>query len=485
MTLTLDAVQALAPDDASAKAARGLLNPSKWPTLGAHGHAVWGECQGSGSKPYQTQVDLGGGAPAFRCSCPSRKFPCKHGLALLMLQAQDASRFKDAEPPAWVSEWHASRNEKAQKKQEQQERQREQAATIAADPAALAAAAAQTAKQEAKRWARIDAGVAELQRWLGDRLRQGLGTLTPRSATEWDTLAARLVDAQAPGLAARVRDAADTLRRKDTAADADPDELLQQLGLLQLAVDAVQRRAELNAPQDAATLADLRTLVGWPQDRAELLARAELLHDRWLVLGQITEEREGRLRERRVWLLGLQSGRRALLLDHAHGTTGFELAWLNGAVVPAQLAWYPGAAAQRALVAQIDLPPAAGHAAAEAQTTEPPWPLHPHAAEWQWLAERVAACPWTPLHPLLWRNARVLRDADRFWLQLDPDDAAADKTPPRRLPLLIGDDDGWTLLAFGGSHPLHLMGEWDGRALRPLSARHAADGADHRWNRSA
>jgi uncharacterized Zn finger protein len=25
-------------------------------------------------------VDLSG--PAFRCTCPSRKFPCKHGLAL-------------------------------------------------------------------------------------------------------------------------------------------------------------------------------------------------------------------------------------------------------------------------------------------------------------------------------------------------------------------------------------------------------------------
>ena len=115
MSLTMEAVLALAPDASSAKAAQGLQNPSQWPTLGASGVAVWGECQGSGSKPYQTQVDLAG--PAFRCSCPSRKFPCKHGLALLMLQVQQPARFTATETPPWVAEWLASRAEKAQKQE--------------------------------------------------------------------------------------------------------------------------------------------------------------------------------------------------------------------------------------------------------------------------------------------------------------------------------------------------------------------------------
>src|SRR5512134_3447108 len=118
MTLTSEAVLALAPDGASAKSARELVVPSKWPLLGANESAAWGECQGSGAKPYQTQVDLSG--PAFRCSCPSRKFPCKHGLALLLLRAQNASAFASTDAPAWVSEWLASRSDKAQKKEEKQ-----------------------------------------------------------------------------------------------------------------------------------------------------------------------------------------------------------------------------------------------------------------------------------------------------------------------------------------------------------------------------
>ena len=69
MDITVDAVLAMAPDEASVKAARGLASPGKWQTLGFDDAAAWGLCQGSGSKPYQVRVDFSG--PACSCSCPS------------------------------------------------------------------------------------------------------------------------------------------------------------------------------------------------------------------------------------------------------------------------------------------------------------------------------------------------------------------------------------------------------------------------------
>ena len=84
MELTSESVLALAPDASSVKAAQALLKPGQWPTLGFNENAVWGECKGSGSKPYQVEADLSG--PVFKCTCPSRKFPCKHSLALLLLR---------------------------------------------------------------------------------------------------------------------------------------------------------------------------------------------------------------------------------------------------------------------------------------------------------------------------------------------------------------------------------------------------------------
>ena len=67
---TAQRILQLAPDPASGKAGQGLASPRKWPSLGHDADAVWGECQGSGAKPYQVQVALAG--PSFKCSCPSR-----------------------------------------------------------------------------------------------------------------------------------------------------------------------------------------------------------------------------------------------------------------------------------------------------------------------------------------------------------------------------------------------------------------------------
>ena len=84
-TLSAAQVLALAPDEASIKAARGLARPAKWLTLGHDEQALWGECKGSAL--YQISVESG--EPAFKCTCPSRKVPCKHVLALLLLAADE------------------------------------------------------------------------------------------------------------------------------------------------------------------------------------------------------------------------------------------------------------------------------------------------------------------------------------------------------------------------------------------------------------
>ena len=85
MEWTAATVEGLAPDAASVTAARKLARPAPWSEVGQDEQAVWGLCKGSGAKPYQVQVDVSG--PAYKCSCPSRKFPCKHALGLLLAWA--------------------------------------------------------------------------------------------------------------------------------------------------------------------------------------------------------------------------------------------------------------------------------------------------------------------------------------------------------------------------------------------------------------
>ena len=77
---------ALAPDAAVAHAARGLAVPTTWSNLGSDDVGVWGLYRGTSAEPYEVMVDRAG--PAWRCSCPSRKVPCKHTLGLLLLWAE-------------------------------------------------------------------------------------------------------------------------------------------------------------------------------------------------------------------------------------------------------------------------------------------------------------------------------------------------------------------------------------------------------------
>jgi hypothetical protein len=433
--LTTEAVLALAPDAASAKAARGLMNVSQWPTLGHDAAAAWGECQGSGSKPYQTQVDLGG--PVFKCSCPSRKFPCKHGLALLLMRAQDASRFTTpAEAPEWVRAWLEGRRERAEKQEHKQAQppRQDAAPSASADPSA----------RQDKRWQRIEAGLEELARWLADRVRRGLAVQTSESAGEWQTMAARMVDAQAGALAGWLNAA---------GTESDSAALLARLGRLQLLIEAVQRRATL----DAGVLADVRATLGWPLDRDEVLARGEAVDDVWRVDGQIVEEREQRLVERRVWLSGQRSGRRALLLDFSHGTTGFETSWITGQARAGRLVFFPSAAPLRALSVQREAAPEADPAEARAGS--------PETAGWHDEFDRAAAAmaahAWMPLWPLRLAGASIRVVEDAVW--------ACGKD--HALPLAVPADQVPTLLALAGGGAVDLHGEWDGRTLRLLTLR--------------
>ncbi|NUO34795.1 MAG: SWIM zinc finger family protein, partial [Dermatophilaceae bacterium] len=105
-------VAGLAPDASSLAAARRLARPGPWSDTGSTDVLVWGKCQGSGKTPYQVSVDLVG--PAFRCSCPSRKLPCKHGLALLLLWVDGSGSVADAaEAAAFAQEWAPERSARA------------------------------------------------------------------------------------------------------------------------------------------------------------------------------------------------------------------------------------------------------------------------------------------------------------------------------------------------------------------------------------
>jgi hypothetical protein len=423
LQLSSEEVTQLAPDAASVSAARGLAAPAKWVSLGQDEDAVWGECKGSGAKPYQVQVDAQG--PAFKCSCPSRKFPCKHGLALLLMRAQDASRFTDARP-AWVDEWLQGRRQRAEKA----EAKRQAPPEAVADPQAAA-------KREAARLERMAAGLQDLERWMGDQLRQGLIQLGSQPEV-WDVQARRLVDSQLSGLA-------EPLRRIGTLVGQDEDwprRVLAEFGRLGLMVTAFAHRDQL----PALVWEDLRTALGWPQEKTAAL-QGEQVDDDWLVLGEHCTENQD-IWTRRLWLQGRGSGRVALLVDHAHGGRIFAESFVVGQCLRLRLGFYPSQAPQRAQLvergpASIGVPPAAPDMARSLEA----------------LATDLAAQPWRRVHPLVLPQVQVVFHVEH-WLALG--DGV-------QWHLDLSRAQGFALLARSGGAPLTLVGEWNGQQLVPLS----------------
>lgn len=153
-------VIAAAPDASSVSAAQKLARPGPWSQAGANDLLVWGQCQGSGKNPYQVSVDLA--EPAYRCSCPSRKFPCKHALALLLLWADghvDSAEALADFAQAWADQ-RVTRAEASARRASGRE-------DGPVDPEAQA-------KRVASRIAKMDAGIEDLRVWLEDLARTGL-----------------------------------------------------------------------------------------------------------------------------------------------------------------------------------------------------------------------------------------------------------------------------------------------------------------------
>ena len=85
----------------------------------------FGECKGSGKSNYNVSIDFEKeGEPVFRCSCPSRQFPCKHAIGL-MFEMKDGKNFETAEIPQDILD-KREKIEAREKKKAEKEIEKEQ-----------------------------------------------------------------------------------------------------------------------------------------------------------------------------------------------------------------------------------------------------------------------------------------------------------------------------------------------------------------------
>lgn len=492
MEISTEQIERLAPDQASLKAAVKLLKPASWPVTEIAEPLIWAECQGSGANPYLVTADLSD--HGYKCTCPSRKFPCKHVLALLMIYSGEPEKFVSGSPPQWVQDWlgrrrkpaggssavsadnksSASRKNLRKAANHVREEQAALAGSTDPDPAAEQARLAEKQQKQQQRKLERQAGIVqglqEFDRWLADQMRTGLSGLLEDLSARCRVMAARLVDARAQGLAGQLDELPARVWQHDS--NERPAALIAELGRL-LLLSRQYQRLNNNPAAEPVAWAAVSRLVGNSEPVAELLEDQTALRVRgvWEVLASRDETRRDGLIAQMTWLLetgaalaqtsdGAESATRqprfALLLDYVAASTGRRgAALVPGQLIEAELVFYPSLWPMRAAIAERS-----------SSTSAPPessqsWPVPVSGSDVLLPVTRALGIePWLQAIPLLMPPGRLARSAnDRWWWVAD------DRT--QALPL--GHQELPPVLS--GMHLQSAAGLWSGRRTELLSAR--------------
>ena len=183
ISITQDFVEAAAPNAEAAKNGRGLVLNKFLRDHHSPDETLWfGQCQGSGKTPYLCSADFAvPEKPVYRCTCPSRQFPCKHALGLLYALAE-GKKFTSAEVPEEL----AAKREKVVARVEKRKADTDKPVKV--NKAALAK----------KIKAQLD-GIDLLEKLTQDVVRLGIGNMNAKTAHELEEQARQLGNAYLPG----------------------------------------------------------------------------------------------------------------------------------------------------------------------------------------------------------------------------------------------------------------------------------------------
>lgn len=183
-------ISALAPNASAVTNARKISSLGGFVTRMRSGDDTFymGECKGSGKKNYVVSADyIDEAQPVFRCTCPSRQFPCKHSLALLFEMAAQ-KEFSVGEIPQDILD----------KRQKKEAREAKKQAGSQAKPATEKSRKASKAAKTRKIKKQLE-GLQLLRQLTAGLLNGGLAAMGSVSLKTYRDLAKQLGDYYLPG----------------------------------------------------------------------------------------------------------------------------------------------------------------------------------------------------------------------------------------------------------------------------------------------
>ena len=178
--ITEQQILALAPNAAAASNGRKISQKGGFVKLERtqDDTLYMGECTGSGKSNYITSADyLDESSPVFRCSCPSRQFPCKHSLAL-MYEMLAKKEFGICEVPEDIQKKREKKQAKENKANEEAKPESEMTEEEKQKAEKKKASAARTAKNaRVKKLKSQLEGLDLVEKVVKDLMSAGLGTI--------------------------------------------------------------------------------------------------------------------------------------------------------------------------------------------------------------------------------------------------------------------------------------------------------------------
>ena len=237
----------------------------------------------------------------------------------------------------------------------------------------------------------------------------GLLELPNKPYREFAQVAKRMVDAKANGLANWVN-ALGSLNYLNPSWQDEAMAIIAKLNLLIQALKAIDKQTE-------DWQITLKNLAGYSQSSKELLANenAITVTDNWLVVGQQVKENDD-ITIQRNWLVGIKTNKRALILNFATKFSPLEISVVPGSVIAAELAFFPAALPNRAIIkSNSELQKGLEYTPEFVETLQQAHQLK---------VSSLKLDPWANDHIVLLKNSRLIC-MDEAWYVLDNTNAVA------------------------------------------------------------
>lgn len=193
MKLDKEKILAMSPNASAVANAKKICSSGSFVKLAHSSDDTFymGECKGSGKSNYIVSADfVDEENPVIRCTCPSRQFPCKHGLALLF-EIADEKTFEECEIPEDILA-KREKKEKAKAKKESAEK------TEGIEKEKKAPSKVSKAARTKKINKQIE-GLDLIKKITSQLLKVGLSTMGTVSLKEYKDIVKQLGDYYLPG----------------------------------------------------------------------------------------------------------------------------------------------------------------------------------------------------------------------------------------------------------------------------------------------